>query len=76
MEPGYSKVLINEWVVPERSATKFMTAMDLNMMSFGGGMERTLDLHREYAERAGLKITGVWSPNDKISESVIEMEVA
>jgi demethylsterigmatocystin 6-O-methyltransferase len=76
MTPGYSKVIINECVVPERGATKFMTTQDLNMMSVGGGVERTHALHQEYIESAGLKITGVWSPNDQISESVIELDIA
>ena len=46
------------------------------MMSVGGGMERTEAQHREYIEGAGLKISGIYSPGDRISESVIEAEVA
>jgi len=76
MTPGYSKVIINDWIVPEQEASKFMTAQDWNMMSIGGGMERTEDLHREYLDAAGLKITGIWRADDKISESVIECEIA
>lgn len=52
-----------------------MTAQDMNMMSIGGGMERTEDLHKESIEAAGLKISGVWKANDKISESVIEVVI-
>lgn len=53
-----------------------MAAQDMNMMSAGGGMERTEDLHREYIEAAGLKISGIYYPDDRISEGVIEAEVA
>jgi hypothetical protein len=76
MKPGYSKVIINDWIIPTEGASKFMTAQDLNMMSIGGGMERTEELHRDYIEKAGLKITGIWQASDKISESVIEAELA
>jgi hypothetical protein len=76
MRPGYSRLIVNEWIVPAKGASAFMTAQDMNMMSVGGGMERTEALHREYIEAAGLKISGIYGANDKISESVIEVQVA
>jgi hypothetical protein len=76
MTPGYSKVIINDWIVPTQGASKFMTAQDLNMMAIGGGMERTKALHEEYLTGAGLKISGIWKADDDISESVIECELA
>jgi O-methyltransferase domain len=76
MKPGYSRLIINEWIVPAQGASTLMTAQDMNMMSIGGGMERTEDLHRAYIEAAGLKISRIYSPGDRISESVIEAEVA
>ncbi|KAM0304946.1 hypothetical protein ACHAO8_011337 [Botrytis cinerea] len=76
MTPGYSKVIINDWIVPAQGASKFMTAQDFNMMAIGGGMERTQALHEEYLGAAGLKISGIWKADDEISESVIECEIA
>ena len=76
MPPGYSRLIVHEWVLPETGASKFMIAQDLNMMSISGGMERTERLHREYLEKAGLKIAKIYHPGDVISESVIEAEVA
>lgn len=76
MIPGYSKVIINDWIVPAEGASKFMTAQDFNMMAIGGGMERTQALHEEYLAAAGLKISGIWKANDDISESIIECEIA
>ena len=76
MKPGYSRLIVHEWIVPDIAPSKFMTAQDFNMMNTGGGMERTLALHQEYLENAGLKITKVYNPGDGISESVIEAEVA
>lgn len=76
MTPGYSRLIINDWIVPETNPSKFMVAQDMNLMTALGGMERTLPLHREYLEQAGLKITQVFYPGDRISEAVIEAEVA
>lgn len=76
MTPGYSRLIINDWIVPEKGASKFMTSQDFNMMAIGGGMERTEALHKEYIEASGLKITKIYHPGDKISESIIETEVA
>jgi len=76
MKPGYSRLIVNEWILPEMGATRFMTCQDLNMLNACGGMERTLRLHREYLEAAGLRITKVYNPDDQISEAVIEAEVA
>ncbi|TGO50760.1 hypothetical protein BOTNAR_0380g00020 [Botryotinia narcissicola] len=76
MKPGYSKVIINDWIVPADGASKLMTAQDFKMMAIGGGMERTQALHEEYIAAAGLKISGIWKADDDISESVIEYEIA
>ena len=74
MAPGYSRLIVNEWVLPARGASSFMTAQDMSMMSLGGGMERTEAQHREYLEGAGLTVTALYRPGDAISESVIEVE--
>ena len=41
MKVGYSKVLINEFVIPNRGASSFMTYVDINMMSIMAAKERT-----------------------------------
>lgn len=76
MDPGYSKLIVNEWIFPDVGPSVFMTAMDVHMMAVSGGMERSEAQHRDYLEKAGLKITGIFYPGDKISEAVIEAEVA
>ena len=48
MAPGYSKVLINEYVVPDFGAAWPMTSMDWLMMALGGGQRA----HRETVARA------------------------
>lgn len=74
MKPGYSRLIVNEWVLPETGATRFMASQDLNMLSVNAGMERTAGLHREYLEAAGLRIVNIYNPDDQISEAVIEAE--
>ncbi|KAF5870622.1 putative o-methyltransferase protein [Botrytis fragariae] len=76
MKTGYSKMIINDWMVPAEGASKYMMAQDFNMMAVGGGMERTQALHEEYIAAAGLKISGIWKANDDISENFIECEIA
>ena len=76
MKPGYSRLVVNEWIVPAIGASRLMASTDMNMMATGGGMERTEALHRDYLERAGLKVTNIYLPSDNISEAVIEAEVA
>ncbi|KAL6715997.1 hypothetical protein ACLMJK_006959 [Lecanora helva] len=72
MDPNYSKILINQWVVPVHGATSFMTHQDLNMMAVFAGMERTEQQLRELLQRADLQIEKIWSAGDDISEQLIE----
>ena len=75
MKPGYSRLIVNEWIIPERNAPRFMTAMDMNMMGLSG-MERTEKQYRELIEAAGLRIERIYYGGDSLSESVIEAAVA
>lgn len=76
MEPGYSKLIINDWVFPEEDPHPFKCLQDLCMMQAGGGEERSEARHREAIEEAGLKVEGIWRAGDRISEDVIECVVA
>lgn len=75
MRPGYSRLLINEFVVPEVGASDFLTSVDLMMMAMSGGMERTERQWTELLGRAGLRIDRIWKTvgvEDVDQESVIE----
>ena len=77
MKPGYSRLLINESVIPERGAEWEATYLDLYMMSMFGARERTV---REWKvlieEGAGMKVIGVWGGGNKGGvEGVVECEV-
>ncbi|KAL8644997.1 MAG: hypothetical protein Q9226_007497, partial [Calogaya cf. arnoldii] len=71
MEKNYSKILINELVVPDRSASWSVTSMDWLMLALGAVKERTESDWRTLIGQAGLKVTGVWM-EEQGSESLIE----
>ncbi|BCS24052.1 uncharacterized protein APUU_40496A [Aspergillus puulaauensis] len=74
MTPGYSKLLINDMLVPEQGASKYQAGADISMMAFSGGMERTKPQWRALLETAGFQIVEFWEPageGDGIIEVVI-----
>lgn len=76
LRPGYSKVLINENVIPDKGAYWETTSLDLIMMTIGSG-ERTERHWYALLESARLKIVKVWTaPAQKGEESLIECELA
>ena len=76
MSPNYSKLLINQRVVPAQGATSFMTHQDLNMMSVYARIERTEQLWQDLLKNAGLRIEKIWRPDDAVSECLIEAMLA
>ncbi|KAK3398862.1 S-adenosyl-L-methionine-dependent methyltransferase [Sordaria brevicollis] len=80
MKPGYSRLLINESIIPERKAGWEATYLDLYMMVLFGARERTEREWRVLLEDgAGLKVVGVYGgPGGGVEgvEGVLECEVA
>ena len=74
MRPGYSKLLINENVVPDVGASWSITSMDWLMMALGAVRERTEKQWKDLLAQAGLKVSGVWT-YDQGTESLIEAEI-
>ena len=72
MEPGYSKILINECVVADQGAACEHTSVDLTMMALAAARERTEKEWRDLIDRAGLRIGGIWSKGTG-NESLIEV---
>jgi hypothetical protein len=75
MTPGYSKILINENVIPDTDADWQTTSLDIIMMAVFASQERTERQWHDLIESAGLKIVGIWTA-EKGVESLIECEVA
>ena len=75
MTRGYSKIIVNELVVPTRDASQYATQLDLAMMVVLAGAERSKQQWLELANSAGLQVTKIWTLDPHI-ESIIELELA
>ncbi|KAI1633661.1 putative O-methyltransferase [Biscogniauxia mediterranea] len=75
MKPGYSKLLINEIIVPSQNATWPITSMDQLVFVLGAMRERTEGHWQDLLKKAGFKIVKIYS-YEMGSESLIEAEVA
>ncbi|MCJ1314083.1 hypothetical protein MMC25_007763 [Agyrium rufum] len=71
MKKGYSKIIINEMVVPDTGAGWTETQWDLTMMASTSSMERTQQQWHDLLTTAGLKIVKIWT-NVTAIESIIE----
>lgn len=71
MEKGYSKLLINENIIPDQGASWEITSLDWLMMSLAASAERTRTEWMELLSSAGFKIVGIWTM-DAAVESLIE----
>ncbi|CAG9952303.1 unnamed protein product [Clonostachys rosea f. rosea IK726] len=75
MKPGYSKVLINENVIPDTGAQWEATGLDIMMMTLLSSRERTRENWETLLTKANLKIVKVWTARNG-AESLIECELA
>ncbi|GLA74427.1 hypothetical protein AtubIFM55763_005670 [Aspergillus tubingensis] len=75
LKPRYSRLLINEFVVPETGAHWEITGLDMMMLGLFSSEQRTRAAWYDLIERrAGLRIVQIWSAGAGV-ESVIECEV-
>lgn len=75
MKPGYSKLLINENVVPNTDAQWEATALDMMMLTLLSSRERTRENWTDLLTSAGLKIAHIYTARNG-AESLIECELA
>lgn len=75
MKKGYSKLLINDIVMPRTGASLTQTVMDMQVMALGSAYERTEPMWASLLQAAGLKIVKIW-PDGRGYESVVEAELA
>ncbi|PHH92320.1 hypothetical protein CDD83_7909 [Cordyceps sp. RAO-2017] len=76
MKPGYSKLLINEHIIPDVGASWEATYLDIYMMTLFSARERTENEWRNLLEkRCGMKILAFWNPGSGV-EGIIECELA
>ncbi|KAJ4160377.1 hypothetical protein NW754_003502 [Fusarium falciforme] len=75
MKPGYSKLLINENVIPNTGAQWEATALDVMMLTLLASRERTQENWENLLGNAGLKVCNIWTVANGV-ESLIECELA
>ena len=64
MTKGYSKLLISDLVLPNIRCPLPLAGLDLAMMFWHTGMERSEDQWHDLLNSEGLKITKIWNnPN-------------
>lgn len=74
MTPGYSKLLVNDVVIPDQGADIFDVQLDLTMMCALAGEERSEGQWRDMLDQVGLKVVSVWT-RAQGAESIIEAEL-
>ncbi len=75
MRKGYSKLLIDEMVLPDTNVPPKGAFLDLSMMAIETGAERTSRQWHDLLASAGLRIEKIW-PTAYGLEAVIEAELA
>ncbi len=71
MKPGYSKILIFEWILPDVGTPLYPALLDINMLALLSGMERTTTQWKELLSSVGLEIVKFWTI-DSETEGLIE----
>ena len=71
MRKGYSKIVINEMVIPDVGARWAETHWDWTMLACLSAMERTDHQWRELLTSVDLKVVKIWTHPDA-TESIIE----
>lgn len=75
MKKGYSKILINDYIVPDQGAHWQQTSLDWQLMISLGARHRTKEEMTKMIEGVGdLKIAGIWRTPAGI-DSLIELEL-
>lgn len=74
MDLAASRIIIVDHVLSDIKASLIQTSMDIQMMSIGAGMERSLQQWKQLLAEAGLEIRGIWWGEPGL-ESVIEAGV-
>lgn len=72
LKKGYSRILINDFVIPEKGASLFQASFDLWTMADSTEQERTLREWNELFDACGLKLVEVHTLG---IDSVLEVEL-
>lgn len=74
MKKDYSRLLLNEWVLPDRNYPVTPATMDINMMALCSSAERSERQWRTLLSSIGLEIVKIWSigiENESLIEAIL-----
>lgn len=74
MKKGYSKLLLNEFILPNQDCPLFAAGFDLKMMALHSAQERTESQWKRLLERSGFRVVKFWQPESG-GEGIIEAEL-
>ncbi|KAJ5707345.1 hypothetical protein N7488_007146 [Penicillium malachiteum] len=74
LKPGYSHLLIQDYVVPDQGAHPQMTSYDLNLMTMVSGKEGTESEFRDLLHSAGYRLVRVWR-SSPASQAIVQAEL-
>ena len=72
MRKGYSKIILNELVLPDQGVNILAAQREITMMIVCVAMERSERQRRDVLYSAGLKIEKIWTDNPE-AESIVEV---
>ena len=74
MTPGYSKLILGEFILRNTGTSLLAAGFDLQMMALHSGMERSERQWRTLLEGAGLEVTKVaFPPGTENGEGIVEV---
>lgn len=71
MKPGYSKILINEIVIPDQGATWLEAGIDMIMLAKHASTERTESEWRDLVDSAALKIVEILGSREDLDKILV-----
>jgi hypothetical protein len=71
VKPGYSKLYIHEIMVPDTKASTYVAMLDMTMICFSAGMERTARQWKELLKKVGLTVLKVWPHPEEGASGIV-----
>ena len=72
----YSKLLLNEFILPDTGCSLLQAGLDIHMMAMHAGQERTESQWTELLGSEGFRVIKFWSPPGGDGEGIVEAELA
>jgi len=74
MKKGYSKLIVQEFILADKDPSLLQSMWDMQMLAFLGSMERTADQWTRLFESVGLKVINMSYPPGE-GQGIIEVEL-